>query len=369
MKKNKKGSSIIMVLAIAMIIVVLGTTMVSAVTYAAKMNVFSKNDTDLSISAENGIEYGLAKLRENIIINNTFHDLNASSYVSDVKVEVTVDPSDIDLVTIKSTSTAIDSKQVTISQRYNRNQIISTDIFRFGLAAGRENIKVEGTASIGFGSTSTNSGTPQDITISGSMVDASPSNRENNKYTSLNFISKFKEKESLNIVKVSDLEGTLYLTDGNGVRVTPTIFGDIVPDESAMSNIDGVVRFTSDGYTVYLVRAKELVISQDGSDNVDKNIIICSGTIKIKPNLGGTLNATNTTIYGSKVLIEQNGSVFMTYSPKGGSHTGNMNELDDTKLQVMGQKINKFIKNFSPTPPAGPTSTTWEKEQGSYKKE
>ncbi|MGL4109462.1 hypothetical protein [Clostridium sp. LP20] len=374
---KKRGNSILLVLVVAMMIIVLGATMVTAVTYTTKMNKITQDETDLLISAENGLEYGASKLYNGVLIDEESTDLNASDKILKVKIKATANPVDINKVTIGSTSYGKNGKELTVSTIYNKTNNplgVGNDIFKFGIAAGDKNIEITGNGAINNGSTSINSALPVEESLGGSY--GIPAHEESNTYEALQFISNFKHKDKVSVGKIGQLIDGQF-TDENNVKINSRKLTVPIINGQSLGDINGVCSFVSDGYTIILVNASKLVINLDGAEPINKTILMCSGEIVIQPDLsapgngGGTIDGTNSTIYGGKVLVDERGTLDIKFSPKKGLHSANGHELDDSKLLKVEGYISKLIPNFGASPSLPPgggggASGTWVKEPDSY---
>ncbi|MGL4109461.1 hypothetical protein [Clostridium sp. LP20] len=272
MRKRKKGSSLLMVLAVAMMIIVLGSTLAGAVIYAMKGNALEKRDKDLVYAAESGVEKALLNVRKND--GHQEDDFNMDTDFADKKITVDV------VVTKESASGEVRYRVVSTARDVNdgKSRIVKSiikqgyevtsstgNLLQYSICSNKVNIYYSG--SLDTPDTLINSTgviNTQNIGPTGTGAITNP-NVSNDNFL-IPKIDGYKSLTPVTINSIGDLD-TLSSNATSGVKVKTY---DIKYGFSATHTVK-----------LYFINAPELNIENNTGLVIDKTVIICSGNINI----------------------------------------------------------------------------------------
>lgn len=175
-KGNKqKGSSILLILTISMVMITLVGVMLSAMLFTAKANGVEKKDDDLLYAAEGGAEYGQARFyKDDVILNSipTVGDRTISVEIPQLvtsviqKVEFQCERIATDIVSITSTAEGVNGDIKKITSKYILTGSGGASIYENSLAANKiEAVLAGGRESIDFRATKIAYGNSKNIEV------------------------------------------------------------------------------------------------------------------------------------------------------------------------------------------------------------
>lgn len=371
--KKKKGSSILMILAISAVIVMLLGTAVSAMVFTQRGNNIEKIDNDLLYAAEGGVELRISLIRKDDKYGKTILNSIDQTQIDNMEIKLKTDTvHSVETKTeeiiagkrIKITSIAYGkqsdgsqdlNKKKTLNKVIEKEENTSRNIFKNSMVAEEKvDIEILKGAGLDMANTSVTGGT--EIKLPPATVNPSePKRTFPIQYNDVFKSPTFKPNVSLNSrVEANYVAGINHGTSLISKAITLDLNGGTV-----VSN--GVGKFKVGLYDIILVNATELVINSNPHGlSENKTILISSGNITF--DMGSSASAiTNSNFFGKNIIFKTPGSLNINEAPLERSTPipGIITHfLTEVQLIEINRVISNYITNWSNSRPEGSGGTT-----------
>ncbi|MEG0297728.1 MAG: pilus assembly PilX N-terminal domain-containing protein [Clostridium sp.] len=353
--RKKRGSTILMVLMIATVMIIVSSVIANSLVFTAKGTSIEKNKADFLYAAEGGLESGIQVYKAGRITDFPF-DI---AYLED-------STSGIKKVTVELHKDVLTNKEKIVSTVYDMNDDILVQI-KLPINEGSSRINVlENTL---FSSSGIEIGDTGSINLeicniayndtSNCDLPTSVGFKPPKNTTPVNNPVKPTFKSELVIsrtgeLRVKSLTDLYNLPEVAMMNENPTPAIGNLPNgigKFVLPNISGIPGdpYGAIGYKVILVDAPKLVIDIPfGGVTPDIGyIVVCSGEIEITSiPLNSTYGLSATTLYGDGLIIDEAASVHMTGSPLNATGSSLLN-LQQWQVDFLDGLIKKYIPNFS----------------------
>lgn len=336
---KKRGSTIITVLMIAMVMVISASVIAIGVVYTTGGNANEKERQDITYAAEAGIDKALSNIVQSeakgIAPPSTF---SVNEFRNDYGIEVGVKLQKVGSEQkYKVTSTAKKGMkkkvvEATISKDANSGEVFSN------LLCGSKIIVRAGSVNLGTGDINTSN---NNAVIGGGST-LNPTNQNNFQYTLPQY--NFEEMDK------DPVTGKSIVTGSSSAEIISKL-DDLERNKKGVRKISFKSSKIVLDYRVYLINSNNFVMHMPSSGGEFKNIIfICSGNYTIENT--DKVKFTQSTVIGDEIIFDGIGAIHMSYSP----HTKpdhpwyGYAPLSDSDLNF----INKTIAdNYAPNWPIG----------------
>lgn len=384
MRKRKKGSTLITVLALSTIFMALGGAILTAVMGTMKSNVNQKIREDLKYAAEGGIEIARSHLRK----GNMTIDTRAGKVEDDLdNILMTEKVNNVDVFLEKENGKDViksiayeknGTKKETITVQYKKD--ISSkymgSIFDYGIVAGRDGIEIENIGSMDL-DTTVSSGNGVNISGTGTIPNNVPNDIKNvnfknwgnpvdkvvlesGKVTNTDgymignydfaIESKKGEYEEIKVTKMNFTMNSQYNnTTGKWEMGELKVVGkpELNPFEVLKNEKkEPVVVIEVEGLntwgklTIIMINSKNFEINLNGNLDIVNTVLINKENTRVaSENEGVVLKLSNSTIFGEGVTIEKGASVHIANQPSKENGHGILDEDEEKELNKLLQVI------------------------------